>query len=106
MPCAENPGATVAEPFHVAETFLHKCLARAQGKENWQLYPYEAAQLAPLLTLHDEQLATCRGEHYHDAWYPLAAAAKAAYRDLRRSFGVRGRAAGGVRRMRSHFCTR
>ncbi|WP_321899430.1 hypothetical protein [Paraburkholderia heleia] len=56
-----------------AETVLHACLRRSQGEASWQLYPYEVAQLEPLLMVHDEQLRTYRGERYHDAWYRLVA---------------------------------
>jgi len=74
MQCAEDPGATDGELFRAAETVLHECLMRAQGNGNWQLYPDEVAQIAPLLVRHDEQLATWRAERYHDAWYQLVAA--------------------------------
>ena len=77
MLCAERPNVTDVEQSRAAEATLHECLIRSQGKENWQLYPDEATQLAPLLTLHDEQLATYRGERYHDAWYRLTAAVEA-----------------------------
>jgi hypothetical protein len=60
MLCAENPGATDTGPFRAAETVLHACLRREQGSGSWQLFPYEVAQLAPLLLRHDEQLETSR----------------------------------------------
>lgn len=76
MQCAEKPGATDAEPFRAAETVLHQCLTRAKSGADWKLDPGEAAQIAPLLVLRDEQLATWRGHRYHDAWHKVAAAAE------------------------------
>ena len=77
MQCAQHPCGTDPVPFRAAGTVLHECLMRAQGNENWQLYPYEVAQIAPLLVRHDVQLETWRAERYHGAWYQLVAAAEA-----------------------------
>lgn len=54
----------------------------AASNGSWQLFPYEVAQIAPLLVGHDGQLETYRGERYHDAWYQLAAAAEASISPL------------------------
>ncbi|RZF24902.1 hypothetical protein EVC45_36465 [Paraburkholderia sp. UYCP14C] len=82
MLCAENRGAIDARPFRAAETVLSACLLREQSNGSWQLFPYEVAQIAPLLVRHDGQLETYRGERYHDAWYQLAAAAEASISPL------------------------
>ncbi|WP_233872446.1 hypothetical protein [Paraburkholderia adhaesiva] len=74
MECIETRTRPDPEPFRAADVVLSRCWERAQGGHGWTLDEHEAALVAPVLALHDTQIASYAAQHFTDAWNRLTSA--------------------------------
>jgi hypothetical protein len=74
MESADGSVVRDREMFRIAERTLECCLARNEGGDSLKLDPAEATLIAPVLLLHDKQLADCLTYQYQDAWAVVVSA--------------------------------
>jgi hypothetical protein len=87
MECAASRSWPDIAPFRTAEVILERCQQRSTDGGRWRLDDAEAACIAPLLVMHDAQLANLPRHYYLHAWKALVKAVEDDRRHLHRTPG-------------------